>query len=125
MMHIQIFCVGENKVPYLREGEADYLARLSRYCKVQLVCLPGTKMVSSVSPAHIQKKDWEILKKAMPSQKWCVVLDVKGNGYSSEAFSEILQKWQSQGISTVFFAIGGPLGLGETALQTLCSLFPK
>lgn len=117
MMHIEIFCIGENKIPYLREGEADYLARLSRYCKVRFFCLSGTKMVSSLSPSMIRKRDWEILKNAMPNRKWCVVLDVKGHGYSSEEFAEILQKWQSQGISTVSFAIGGPFGLGESALK--------
>lgn len=115
MMHIEIFCIGENKFPYLRKGEADYLSRLSRYCKVHFACVPGTKMVSSLSPSAIQKRDWEILKNAMPKRKWCVVLDEKGKEYTSEEFAEILQKWQSQGISTVFFAIGGPFGLGETA----------
>jgi len=74
-------------------------------------------MVSSMSPSLVQKKDWEILKNAMPERKWCVVLDVKGRGYSSEEFAELLQKWQSQGISKVFFAIGGPFGLGETAFK--------
>lgn len=117
MMHIGIYCIGENKFSYLQEGESDYLSRLSRYCKINLVSVPGTKMVSSISPSIIQKKDWEILKNAMPSRKWCVVLDVKGNGYSSEEFAEMLQRWQTQGISTVFFAIGGAFGLGKIALK--------
>lgn len=117
MMHIEIFCIGENKIPYLRQGEVEYLSRLSHYCKVRFLCVPGTKMSSSISPSMIQKKDWELLKNSMANRKWCVVLDVRGHEYSSEEFAALLQKWQSQGISTVSFAIGGPFGLGETAFK--------
>ena len=35
-MRFRILAVGENNVPYLAEGEADYLRRLKHYSKVEI-----------------------------------------------------------------------------------------
>jgi 23S rRNA (pseudouridine1915-N3)-methyltransferase len=50
---------------------------------------------------------------AAPAQSRTVVLDEKGKALGSEAFAQILQRWQDDGVREARFLIGGADGHDE------------
>ena len=49
MMKITVIAVGKLKEKYLRDGCDEYLKRLTRYCKIDIVELPDEKTPDNAS----------------------------------------------------------------------------
>jgi len=97
MMHIDIAASGRLKEPFWEAACAEYIKRLSRYCRVTVAELPDGKQPVALKGA------------------FAVALCAEGEMLSSEAFAERLGFWAGNGISRVCFLIGGSDGLaGET-----------
>jgi 23S rRNA (pseudouridine1915-N3)-methyltransferase len=112
-MRIQILTVGDNRVPYLIEGEEDYLRRLTHYCPVEIRVVKGEKIKTGRSIDSILKKESERLLKQISEGSKIIALDRQGKSFSSEELAVEMQEWQNSGIKYITFVIGGPLGLGE------------
>ncbi|MCQ2914519.1 MAG: 23S rRNA (pseudouridine(1915)-N(3))-methyltransferase RlmH [Alphaproteobacteria bacterium] len=57
-----------------------------------------------------KKREGEMLLSAIPSGAKIVALDERGKIMSSPDFAKIMGKWESEGVSTVAFLIGGAFG---------------
>ena len=55
MQRITVLCVGKLKEKFYADAAAEYIKRLSRYCKLDVVELPETRLPEDPSPAEIQK----------------------------------------------------------------------
>jgi len=102
-MRVTIAAVGENKFGYLRAGEDDFLERLKHYCKTP--------------EATVRRGEWENLLERLPSPRYLVLLDKKGQRMSSEELAVKIQNLQNRSIPEVCFAIGGPIGFPPEALS--------
>ncbi|WP_142849932.1 23S rRNA (pseudouridine(1915)-N(3))-methyltransferase RlmH [Telmatospirillum sp. J64-1] len=58
-------------------------------------------------------REAELLLSCVPSGARVVALDERGKALSSPAFSDILGRWQDDGVADVAFLIGGADGHGE------------
>jgi 23S rRNA (pseudouridine1915-N3)-methyltransferase len=116
-MRVTITAVGENKFDYLREGESDYLNRLKHYCKINMLFVRGEKITLKSPEETVRNKEWETLRKSLPVQQYLVVLDKGGRMLSSEELAGKIQNLQVRSIPDVCFAVGGPLGLPDSAIR--------
>lgn len=116
-MRLTIAAVGENKIGYLREGEADFLKRLKHYCKPNILCVPGVKLTHGTSEESIRRREWENLLKCLPDQRTMIILDKRGTLLSSEQLAGKIQNLQNRSVPDICFAIGGPLGFPQEALS--------
>jgi 23S rRNA (pseudouridine1915-N3)-methyltransferase len=116
-MRLTILAVGENKFDYLEEAESDFLSRLKHYCKISMACVQGKKLTANVSEKTVRDKEWETIRKALPTQRYLIVLDRKGQMLSSNELAEKIQNLQIRSVSEVCIVIGGPLGLPDAAIQ--------
>ncbi len=101
MMKVNIVCVGKLKESYWWDACAEYVKRLSRFCKLSVTELPEKN--------SLQEEGGEILRL---KRGYTVVLAVEGKQKSSEAFAASLKALQDAG-KEVTFVIGSSCGLDE------------
>ena len=128
MQKVTILCVGKLKEKFYMDAAAEYVKRLSRFCKLELVELPEERLPEAsyyligsllgrfgqaevampggcnfgVRPIDQHVKGFTALgAKVM----------VEGEPRSSEALARQMAAWASQGVGHLVFLIGGSFGL--------------
>ena len=121
MINIKIICVGSLKEKYLKEMENEYLKRLSKYCKLEIIELKDEKLPSSLNESNInvikEKEGIKIIEKLSNINSYNFVMDEKGIEYTSQELSEKISKIAISGSSTITFIIGGSLGLSSSVKE--------
>ena len=110
-IRVQLICVGKMKEKFYIDAAAEYVKRLSAYCKLQVVELPEERLAAQSSPAPAQMV--AIRAKLAPGAS-LVALCVEGRMRSSEELSGLLSDWSSRGGSSLSFLIGGSYGLAPS-----------
>lgn len=123
MLNIKILCVGKIKEKSLKELCDEYIKRLSKYSKLEVIELDDEKLPQILNNSEINKiKEIESkkIKEKIDKLGNCTVffLDLKGKEYTSEEFSEKIQTLTTYGTSTLVFVIGGSLGMTNELLNT-------
>lgn len=121
-MKVTIICVGKLKEKYLKDALAEYSKRLGRYIKLDIIEVLDEKTPDNISylqEKNIKKKEGErILKKLSANkERYIIALDLKGRDYSSEEFAGLLESSMTNGISHIYFIIGGSLGICDNVLK--------
>ena len=113
-MKIKVVTVGKLKEKYLKDGIAEYLKRISRFAKLEMIELADEKTPDRASESENQKileiEGQRILSK-VADRDFVIVLAIEGKILSSEEFSKQLEEASIKGFSTLTFIIGGSLGL--------------
>ncbi|MGT2712406.1 23S rRNA (pseudouridine(1915)-N(3))-methyltransferase RlmH [Streptococcus oriscaviae] len=113
-MKIKVISVGKLKEKYLKEGVFEYVKRLGRFAKVEILELPDEKTPDRASQAEndliLQKEASRILTK-IGERDFVIVLAIEGQQFASEQFSHQLSEAMVKGYSDLTFVIGGSLGL--------------
>ncbi|CDF59012.1 23S rRNA (pseudouridine(1915)-N(3))-methyltransferase RlmH [Thermobrachium celere] len=119
-MNIIIISVGKLKEKYLKEGINEYLKRLSKYAKVDIIEVPDEKAPDNLSPKEeelVKEKEGQGILKHIKDNMYVVALDIKGKQLSSEELAEFLSQRALLGESSIAFIIGGSLGLSQSVLN--------
>ncbi len=113
-MNITVIAVGTIKEKYFRDAIAEYLKRLSAYCKLSIIEIDEEKLPQNPSDAQIingMKKEGERIQKAISNKSKVVALCVEGKQQSSEDLSKSIENWAVDGDGSITFIIGGSYGL--------------
>lgn len=116
MQRITVLCVGKLKEKFYADAAAEYIKRLSRYCKIEVTELPETRLPEDPSPAEIKKAlaaEANAIRQKLEGGA-VVAMCIEGQTCSSEALSKKLAAFALEGKSKVTFLIGGSFGLDET-----------
>ena len=116
-MNIRLINIGKTTVPYLIEGELDYIKRLKHYTKFERLDLKEFKSVKKQSKELLKKKESELILKQLNLKDIVVLLDEKGKEMTSEQFSIWLEKKQMIGLKQINFVTGGAYGFDEVLYQ--------
>lgn len=119
-MNITIICVGKIKEKYLKSAIDEYVKRLSRYCKLNVVELADEKTPDNASEKEellIKEKEGEAILKNIKDNMFVIALDLKGNMLSSEDLSNYIKDLGIRGESNIAFVIGGSLGISKAVLE--------
>ncbi|MFA6075329.1 MAG: 23S rRNA (pseudouridine(1915)-N(3))-methyltransferase RlmH [Negativicutes bacterium] len=115
-MKISIVAIGKIKEKYLRDGIAEYLKRLTLYCKLDIVELAEERMPENPGDkekaACLEKEGERILQNVRVGSV-CIVLDVAGKNLASEQLAAELDRCGICGQSDITFVIGGAFGLSR------------
>ena len=115
MRNIRIIVVGKMKEKYLVDGCAEYLKRLSRYGKYEVIAVDDMREPDKPSEALIRqimdKEGASLLKHIRPNDR-VVCLCIKGEQPDSPGLAKMMAKWANMG-RRVVFVIGGSLGLAD------------
>ncbi len=118
-MTITLLCVGKIKESYLREACAEYLKRLGRYAKTEIIEVDDEKTPENASPAEedkIKETEGKRLLARIPEGAYVIALAIEGKMPDSVELSRKIDALGVKGISRIVFVIGGSLGLSKEAL---------
>jgi len=114
-MRMTIIAVGKQKDKGFDLAAKEYLRRLTRYCKIELIELPDEKDPGAASEKDMintLKLEGDRILNRLKPQDYVIVLGINGKQQDSLTFSEQVREWRDQSVSIVF-VIGGSMGLGE------------
>ena len=98
---IKIICIGKIKEKYLTDGINDYLKRLTKYHKIELI---------ELKYSDIKKEKEEILK-VLNKDSYIISLAIEGKEYKTIELSEKIDNLLTNGKSNITFIIGGSDGI--------------
>lgn len=117
-MTIKLICVGKTKDTYLKHGIEDYLKRVRRYNSFEYVEVKAGKRSKKSYEPEVQQRECETIRKALTPGEFLVVLDERGQHYSSVELAEFISRCQVRGdIKILTFVTGGATGFTRTFLN--------
>lgn len=116
---LTVLAIGSNKDDSYRKIEAEYLKRLSAFCRIQVLEVKDEK-----NPAPGREKEEQQAKERegqralsrIRPDDLCILLDLHGKQTDSETFAGLLGDWQQTGRDLVF-VIAGSLGPSQELVQ--------
>jgi len=105
---ITLITVGKIKEKYIKEGIEDYLKRLSKYTKIELIELED----EAFDKTKTLKKEAEKIMKKINPKSYIITLEIDGKQISSPELSELIEKTIVTH-SHITFIIGGSYGLDD------------
>jgi len=118
-MNAVILCVGKLKEKWQAEGCNEYLKRLSRYGKYEVIAVDDVREPDKPSDALIRQameKEGAALMKHIRQTDRVVCLCIKADAPDSVKLAEITGRWAEDG-RRVVFVIGGSNGLSDEVLR--------
>lgn len=106
---ITIITVGKIKEKYIKEGINDYLKRISKYTKIELIELEDESFDKTKT---LKIESEKILKKINP-KSYIITLEIDGKESSSIELANLIEKTTSIN-SNITFIIGGSYGLDDS-----------
>lgn len=99
---IKIICIGKIKEAFYRDAIAEYMKRLSKYQKIEIIELMDSNI----------KDEKELILKKIDNKDFIITLEIEGKQLSSVEFSELIDKTLINN-SNITFIIGGSDGLDD------------
>lgn len=119
-MKIIILCVGKIKEKFFKMGIDEYIKRLSKYTKLDIIEVNDEKTSENLSIAEeniIKNKEAQRILSHIKSNYYIVSLAIDGKQMSSEQFSSFIHSNMTNSIKTLVFIIGGSIGLSDEILN--------
>lgn len=116
MQRVTVLCVGKLKEKFYLEAAAEYVKRLQRFCKLELVELPESRLPESPSPAEVQRAlaaEAVAIRERLPRGGAVIALCIEGQPCSSVELSRRMEELAVAGKTQLTFLIGGSVGLDE------------
>ena len=118
-MKITLLTVGKIKETYLEAGIKDYVKRLSRYCKLEILEVADEKTPDGASEnleRQIREKEGKRLLNLIRPEAYVITLEIQGKQLSSPELARKLERLGVEGVSHITVVIGGSLGLSDEVI---------
>ena len=112
-MTIKLLTIGKTDEQSLQHLIETYVNRLAHYNRFEFEMIPDIKKTKNLSAEQQKTAEGKLLLDKLSPSDHVVLLDENGKQFSSEAFSEFLQKRLNSGMKQLIFIIGGPYGFSE------------
>ena len=115
-MRFRFIWVGKTRNEHLRALAEDYLKRLGRFVRCEVVevreCSGAWAPGEAGERACVEEESKRILG-VLSSDALAVLLDVEGRRQSSFELAAEIEGWQGGGVKEAAFVVGGHLGVSE------------
>lgn len=119
-MNLTLVCVGKIKEKYFTDAVKEYVKRLSRYCRLNILEVADEQTPDGASDAleeQIRQREGQRILKNLKEDCYVIALAIQGKKLSSEDFAGKLEHLAVSGKSNIAFVIGGSLGLSREVLN--------
>jgi 23S rRNA (pseudouridine1915-N3)-methyltransferase len=110
-MRLKLLWVGKTQESWVRTGIEEYAARVRRYLPLEIL---EAREEKGAQAAAMRERECERLAKLLPKGGRLVLLDERGENFSSTEFASFLSKNRDQGTQDLVFAIGGAYGFTDS-----------
>ena len=104
-MRIRFIWPGKTKDEHLRALVAEYLKRLTRFVRCEVI-----ETREGAGADRVKKESQRILE-AIPAGSFTLLLDVKGREWNSPELADEVRRWENDSIKEVAIVIGGVDGV--------------
>ena len=108
--------LGKTREEYLDAGIRDYVKRLSRFVQVEILVLKS-RSPKSIPDMVFKQQEAELLIDKINSPSYVIAFDTKGQEVDSPGLARLVEDWEQNGLHTIYFLVGGHLGLHEDILK--------
>lgn len=112
-MTIKLLTIGKTDDGALQNLIDTYVNRLGFYNKFDLEIIPDLKKTKNLSREQQKTAEGKLILDKLSNADHVVLLDENGKQFTSEGFSENIQKRLNSGMKQLIFVIGGPYGFSE------------
>jgi 23S rRNA (pseudouridine1915-N3)-methyltransferase len=109
-MRLRLIWVGKTRNEHLRALVADYLKRLSRFARCEVVELRES---GSADERAVLEEEGKRIMGVLASDALTVLLEVGGKSWDSPGLAREIERWQERAVKEVAFVVGGHLGVSE------------
>jgi len=113
-MKIHLLTVGKIENKHLKALAALYEERIRHYSAIDIEAIKPEK-IKTLSSKEILQREGEKLAQKLPKSGEVIILDSKGEEYSSEELADFFRSLINRSVKQATFIIGGPLGLADAA----------
>jgi 23S rRNA (pseudouridine1915-N3)-methyltransferase len=106
-MHLRFIWPGKTKDERLRSLVNEYLKRLSRFTRCELV---EVRESQTRDKRAVEKESRRVLE-AIPERSLMLLLDLHGREWSSKELAAQVQRWENDATKEVAIVVGGPAGV--------------
>ena len=127
MQKMTILCTGKLKEKFYLDAVAEYVKRLNRFCKLEIIELPEERLPEDPSPAQIEaalSKEADAVRAKLPNGCLVIAMCVEGRERSSEELARYLADSAAQGASHIVFLIGSSFGSRSAVVHVPHDLSP-
>ncbi|MEG1573829.1 MAG: 23S rRNA (pseudouridine(1915)-N(3))-methyltransferase RlmH [Bacteroidales bacterium] len=111
-MRIVFLMIGKTSETYFSEAISEYERRIKRYLPFDVVTIPDIKGVKVAVQQLIQEGD--AILRNIREDDYMVLLDERGDSFSSVTFAEHIAKLQNNFCKRIVFVIGGAYGFTKS-----------
>lgn len=106
---IKIICIGKIKEKYMYEAINDYLKRINKYMKIEIIELPN---YNSENIDDILNHEKELILKKISEKDYVITMEIDGKELDSVSFSNRVKEIFNYH-SNIDFIIGGSYGIHQ------------
>lgn len=114
MQKVTVLCVGKMKEKFYIDAASEYVKRLGRHCKIEIIELPEQRLSDNPAQAEIDAalaREAAMIAEKLPKGGAVIAMCIEGKLLSSEDLSQRLSRFALEGKSQLTFLIGGSVGL--------------
>lgn len=114
MQKVTILCVGKMKEKFYIDAAAEYVKRLGRHCKLDIIELPEQKLSENPTQGEIDAalaREAAAISEKMPKGGAVIAMCIEGKLMGSEELAQRVSRFALEGKSQLTFLIGGSVGL--------------
>lgn len=119
-MKITLITVGKLKEKYHKDAIAEYVKRLSKYCKLEIIEVADEKtpeLSSEIVEEGIRAQEGARILKYIKEDAYVITLEIKGVMLTSEELADKINTLGIDGKSHIIFIIGGSIGLSKAVMN--------
>ena len=121
-MRIHLLFVGKTGFRDLESAIGRYVDRLQHYCSVQVHLIKPEKITAGTSEDGVRAKESERMIKLAGGQGRLIAWDQSGMELDSAGLAKFLEKSIDSGVSDLWMAVGGPVGVSPVLLKSAHSV---
>lgn len=114
-MKIKLLLVGKNKDSFIENYISEYEKRIKHFNSFDIKFVKESKAALSIPEQ--KKAEATFILKELGKDDFLVLLDEKGDMFTSVKFSDKLKTWQQSGKKNLVFLVGGAYGVDESIKQ--------
>ncbi len=112
-MGIDLIVIGKTNFDYVKSAVDIFDSRIKRYINFNIVTLADVKNAKSLSESELKSREGEMLLTQFKKYDYIVLLDERGKEYTSEDFSEWINRKMISGTKRLCFVVGGAYGFSK------------
>src|SRR3972149_5582301 len=106
-MAIRIIWVDKTKPAYIRDGVNDFIKRINRFSKLEIIEVKSKKYTKNVDVEKVKLEESIKILKSFKDSSFKIILDSEGEMLDSRAFSNIIKDQLIENGREIDFVIGG------------------